>query len=54
MTRSIRARLLASVLAGWLWDVFGASLTFIAGGVFSVVALAAVLGTVLATRPRAG
>lgn len=37
------AMLLASVLAGLLWDSFGASLTFIAGGGFSALALLAVL-----------
>ena len=34
------AMLLASVLAGLLWDQFGASFTFYAGAVFCVVALA--------------
>ena len=33
------AMLLASVLAGVLWDQYGASLTFVAGAVFSTVAL---------------
>ena len=33
------AMLLASVLAGLLWDQYGASLTFIAGAVFSTLAL---------------
>jgi hypothetical protein len=27
--------LIASVLAGWLWDVFGPTATFLAGAVFS-------------------
>ena len=34
------AMLLASVLAGWLWDQFGAPATFIAGAVFCLLALA--------------
>jgi len=34
--------LVASVLAGLLWDVFGAAMSFYAGGVFSTVALAAI------------
>ena len=37
------AMLLASVLAGLLWDNFGAPFTFIAGAVFSALALAAML-----------
>ena len=36
------AMLLASVLAGILWDQLGASFTFIAGAVFSVLALGAI------------
>jgi predicted MFS family arabinose efflux permease len=35
--------LLASVLAGLLWDQLGASFTFIAGAVFSALALAAII-----------
>jgi MFS family permease len=35
--------LLASALAGLLWDQFGASFTFLAGGLFSALALAAVI-----------
>jgi MFS family permease len=38
------AMLLASVLAGLLWDRFGAPYTFFAGGVFSAVALVVTLG----------
>jgi len=34
------AMLVASVLAGWLWDRFGAAATFHAGAAFSLVALA--------------
>lgn len=34
------ALLAASALAGWLWDQFGASVTFYAGAVFAAVALA--------------
>jgi predicted MFS family arabinose efflux permease len=37
------AMLIASVLAGLLWDRFGASQTFIAGAVFSGLALMAIL-----------
>lgn len=39
------AMLIASALAGLLWDSFGAALTFVAGGAFSALAL-----TVLALR----
>ncbi len=31
--------LLASVLAGWLWQSWGPSATFLAGAVFAVIAL---------------
>ena len=34
--------LIASVVAGMLWDVFGAASTFQAGAVFCMVALAAI------------
>lgn len=37
------AMLLASALAGMLWDRFGASFTFIAGALFSALALAIIL-----------
>lgn len=37
------ALLVASALAGLLWDQWGASATFVAGGVFSALALAGVL-----------
>jgi MFS family permease len=43
------AMLAASVVAGFLWDVVGASVTFLAGGVFSVLSLA-----LLPFMPRAG
>ena len=46
------ALLVASALAGLLWDRFGASVTFIAGASFSSIALAAVLAAALARRPR--
>jgi predicted MFS family arabinose efflux permease len=36
------AMLVASALAGLLWDLFGASFTFIAGGFFCVLTLAAI------------
>jgi MFS family permease len=41
------AMLLASGIAGLLWDKWGAPVTFLAGAAFSVAALA-----VLALRPR--
>ena len=37
------ALLLASVVAGLLWDQLGASFTFVAGATFSAVALAGLL-----------
>jgi len=37
------AMLVASALAGLLWDQFGASQTFLAGGVFSALALVAIV-----------
>ncbi len=37
------ALLIASVLAGWLWDRFGASFTFVAGALISLAALALLL-----------
>ncbi|WP_427915345.1 MFS transporter [Ramlibacter sp. MMS24-I3-19] len=37
------ALLLASALAGWLWDTRGGATTFIAGAIFAVAALAALL-----------
>ena len=43
------AMLVASALAGWLWDGFGAAATFVAGAVFSTLALG-----VLWLRPRQG
>ena len=45
------AMLAASVLAGWLWDRFGAAETFHAGAAFSLVALAA-LAVSSAPPPR--
>ena len=42
------ALLAASALAGWLWDVYGPTLTFYAGAVFSMLALA---GLVLYREP---
>ena len=41
------AMLVASVVAGWLWETQGASFTFVGGGVFAVLAL-----LVLGLRPR--
>ena len=46
------AMLLASVLAGWLWDRWGASFTFYAGAVFCVIALLGLLRSP-ADRPPA-
>jgi MFS family permease len=37
------AMLVASALAGLLWDSFGAAFTFVAGGFFSAAALAAIV-----------
>jgi MFS family permease len=37
------AMLVASLLAGWLWDRYGPAQTFVAGGFFCAVALAALL-----------
>ena len=37
------AMLLASVLAGWLWDAHGAAFTFVAGAALSAIALIGVL-----------
>jgi MFS family permease len=45
------ALLIASTVAGLLWDRFGASFTFVAGATFSALALAAI---VLHSRTRAG
>ena len=44
------ALLFASALAGWLWDSFGATYTFVGGGLFSAAALAAIL--LRGARPR--
>ena len=33
------AMLIASVLAGWLWDVYGSQTTFLAGAAFTAVAI---------------
>ena len=41
------AMLVASVVAGWLWETQGASFTFVGGGVFAVLAL-----LVLGLQPR--
>jgi MFS family permease len=47
------ALLLASVLAGWLWDVHGPAATFIAGAVFAALALAGLLAAWRRLGPRA-
>ncbi|MEO8409747.1 MAG: MFS transporter, partial [Propionivibrio sp.] len=44
------AMLLASVVAGALWDQFGAAFTFYAGAVFSVLALVALAGQPVESR----
>ena len=38
------ALLVASVAAGALWDAYGSATTFLAGGVFALLTLAALLG----------
>jgi len=48
------AMLIASALAGWLWDAFGASRTFIAGAGLAALALVALLAQSRATIPAAG
>ncbi len=45
------AMLLASVIAGGLWDLYGPQATFLAGAGFSVVAL---LGLIVVSRPSPG
>jgi hypothetical protein len=37
------AMLVASGLAGWLWDQFGAASTFLAGAVFATITLLGLL-----------
>ena len=44
------AMLLGSVLAGWLWDRFGASFTFYAGGGFCALALAGLAWTAVRSK----
>jgi MFS family permease len=44
------AMLIASALAGWLWDRFGASFTFVAGAAISVAALVLLLRSPAPTR----
>lgn len=46
------ALLLASVIAGFLWSVFGASATFLAGAAFASVATIGLLTAVRKYRPR--
>jgi MFS family permease len=45
------AMLIASALAGLLWDRLGAAFTFNAGAVFSVLALLALVSKRLVVRP---
>ena len=46
------AMLVASVLAGLLWDRFGATQTFIVGAIFSAIALMTILFRGSAPVPR--
>ncbi|MFT3857392.1 MAG: MFS transporter [Aquabacterium sp.] len=46
------AMLVASALAGWLWDRIGATATFHAGAAFSLLALLALLGWTMRSRIR--
>jgi MFS family permease len=46
------AMLIASVLAGWLWDVAGAPATFLAGAGFGALALFGLLARSLIARGR--
>jgi MFS family permease len=48
------AMLAASVLAGWLWDRFGAAFTFLAGALFCVLALLAILVSRRRSAPARG
>jgi MFS family permease len=41
------AMLMASLIAGWLWDVYGAPVTFYTGAAFAAIAL---IGFVLAQK----
>jgi MFS family permease len=47
------AMLLASMLAGLLWDQLGASFTFYAGAVFCAIALIAIAGPSVLRRVKA-
>jgi MFS family permease len=46
------ALLLASALAGWLWDRFGPAQTFIAGAVFAAIALLSLLALRPSRKPE--
>jgi MFS family permease len=46
------AMLIASVLAGYLWDVFGAQATFFAGATFAGITLLSVFGFSMASQQR--
>ena len=48
------AMLVASALAGWLWDGFGATATFLAGAVFSTLALGVLAAAASGARRPAG
>ncbi len=47
------AMLLASALAGLLWDQLGASFTFLAGGAFCILALLTIAASAVGRAPRA-
>ncbi len=44
--------LAASVIAGWLWDAYGPSATFLAGAVFTVIAFVGYVGVTVLVRRR--
>ncbi|HYM47039.1 MAG TPA: MFS transporter [Burkholderiaceae bacterium] len=46
------ALLVASVLAGFLWDRFGAAQTFVAGAVFSAIAMLAIIARGASREPQ--
>jgi MFS family permease len=48
------ALLIASVLAGWLWQAFGSTATFVAGAAFSGLAVFITLATMKAATKPAG
>lgn len=44
--------LAASVIAGWLWDAYGPSATFLAGAIFTVIAFVGYVGVTVLVRRR--